>query len=284
MFERSLFQFRTIKTYDERSGRQKRNKNNWIHFIIYRREKILTQKCCETLVFFFMLFLHSHSLLLRFVVGGSTKITWSSSSSKDKWRPCKMKAWEEREELLNQLLRVNYSTSANIQKNYNHQTVVLFYFNLKMNEAKTTTSTVSRGFESQQRNRLRFIALWNLKARNNELFSTFTSFTRFSVSNRLSRVFANWKQRGKRENPFFIELNEAEVLDCEWWRSFGCWNIISVVMKMSMTWKWMFLHFVLCFPLFHLNEGKEREINFTFSTLVARNFPHYVSEKTSKHL
>lgn len=51
-----VFWVRTIKTYSGgASGRQKRNKNNWIHFIIYRREKNLsltaTQKCCETLFF-----------------------------------------------------------------------------------------------------------------------------------------------------------------------------------------------------------------------------------------
>lgn len=51
-------------------------------------------------------------------------------------------------------------------------------------------------------------------------------------------------------------------------------NIISIVMKMSMAWKWMFLHFVLCFPFsIQTPTKKTREINCTFSTLVARNFP-----------
>lgn len=287
------FEFRTIKTCNESEGSgwwQKRNKNNWIHFIIYRREKNLTstQKCCETL-FFCLLFLHSHfmaQILFAFV------LLWVETQKLldeafEESRINEDRARWERENCWTNCWEWNYSTSANRQKNYNHQTVVLFNFNLQMNEA--TTNVGEWRFLNSNSNRLRFIALWTLEARNNELFSTFASLTLFRIiptEISVQLCLFEWNVRQPAEkNTFFIQLNEAEVLDCEWWRRASDpehhqhrdENVYGVEMNV--------LALRLVFSVFHSNTDEENEGNKLYLLdFSGEKFSHYLSEKTSKHL
>lgn len=200
-------------------------------------------------------------------MGGSRGIT-PTQHLENKWGPggrwergnCWTNCWER-----------NYSTSANIQKNYNHQTGVLFNFNLEMKWRRW----VEWKFPVSKSNRSGFIALWTVEAGSNELFSSFTSFIRIVVCSSTLRESECSKEclPTNGENPFFIELNEAEVLDCEWWRSFGCWTSSAFVMKMSMTWNECSCT-SSCVFRFPFEGGRNKFHLLDFS---GEKFSHYVS-------